>query len=173
MIKYQNFHILYVAGARNLRSGTLYVSLAVSYTHLSLDLLFLVKIGWGKGVIYQKRFFLSKEMCIRDRLRGRGSLPATFYVLRRAFSMACLLYTSIFYMTNDNCRKFKQNQIIFCILSWIVEFSRPVVFGEDRLRERGSLPATFYVLKGYFLWQTIRVANSNRIKSFFACSPNL
>ena len=36
--------------------------------------------------------------------------------------------------------------------------------GEDRLRERGSLPATFYVLKGYFLWQTIRAANSNRIK---------
>ena len=31
-----------------------------------------------------------------------------------------------------------------------VEYSRPIVFGEDRLRERGSLPATFYVLKGYF-----------------------
>ena len=26
------------------------------------------------------------------------------------------------------------------------EYSRPVVFGEDRLRERGSLSATFYVL---------------------------
>ena len=24
--------------------------------------------------------------------------------------------------------------------------SRPIDFGEDRLRERGSLPATFYVL---------------------------
>ena len=33
----------------------------------------------------------------------------------------------------------------------------PIVFGEDRLTGRGSLPATFYVLKVYFLWQTIRV----------------
>ena len=40
-----------------------------------------------------------------DRLRERGSLPATFYVLTRV----------IFYMTNDNCRKFKQNQLGFCI----------------------------------------------------------
>ena len=32
------------------------------------------------------------------------------------------------------------------------ENSRPVDFDDDRLRERGSLPATFYVLKGYFLW---------------------
>ena len=64
---------------------------------------------------------LLDKMCIRDRpcivefsipfgvgedwLWERGSLPATFYVLTRV----------IFYMTNDNCRKFKQNQIIFCI----------------------------------------------------------
>ena len=27
--------------------------------------------------------------------------------------------------------------------AWIIENSRPVDFGEDRLRERGSLPATF------------------------------
>ena len=74
-------------------------------------------------------------MCIRDRpivfgedrLRERGSLPATFYVLKRVFSMA-----------NDKSRKFKQNQIMFCMQPWIVEHSRPVVFGEDRLRERGS-----------------------------------
>ena len=26
-----------------------------------------------------------------------------------------------------------------------LEYSRPIVFGEDRLRGRGSLPATFYV----------------------------
>ena len=38
-----------------------------------------------------------------DRIRERGSLPATFYVLTRV----------IFYMTNDNCRKFKENQIMF------------------------------------------------------------
>ena len=82
----------------------------------------------------------------------RQSLPATFYVLTRVFPMA-----------TDYSRKFKQNQKIICIQPYIVEFSRPVVFGEDRLRERGSLLA-FYVLKGYFLWQTIRAANSNRIK---------
>ena len=28
----------------------------------------------------------------------------------------------------------------------VVGDSRPIDFGEDRLRERGSLPATFYVL---------------------------
>ena len=73
-------------------------------------------------------------------------------------------------MANDKSRKFKHNQIMFCILPWIVEFSRLFVFGEDRLRERGSLPATFYVLKWYFLWQTIRAANWNRIKYVFAYS---
>ena len=52
-------------------------------------------------------------------------------------------------------------------------FAGPVDFGEDRLRERGSLPATFYVLKGYFLWQTITAANSNRIKRLFAYRPKL
>ena len=52
----------------------------------------------------------------------------------------------IFSMENNNSRKFNQNQIMFCIQPWIVEDSRPIVFGEDRLRERGSLPATFYVL---------------------------
>ena len=59
-----------------------------------------------------------------DRLRERGSLPATFYILNRVFSMA-----------NDKSRKFKQNQIMFCIQPRIVEFSRPVGFGEDPLRE--------------------------------------
>ena len=49
-------------------------------------------------------------------------------------------------MKNDNCRTFKQNQIFFCIHSSIVKDWRPVVFGEDRLWEGGSLPATFYVL---------------------------
>ena len=39
-----------------------------------------------------------------DPLRERGSLPATFYVLTRVFSMA-----------NDNSRKFTQNQMIICI----------------------------------------------------------
>ena len=48
-----------------------------------------------------------------DRLRERGSLPATFYVLTRV----------IFYMTNDNCRKFKQNQMMFCIQNCIVAVS--------------------------------------------------
>ena len=50
-----------------------------------------------------------------------------------------------FSMANDS-RKFKQNQIMFCIQALIVEDSRPVDFGEDQLSERGSLPATFYVL---------------------------
>ena len=31
-------------------------------------------------------------------------------------------------MANDNSRKFKQNQIIFCIQPWFVEFSRPVSY---------------------------------------------
>ena len=64
-------------------------------------------------------------------------------------SVCLCVYLSVcrfFSMANDNSRKFKQNQILFCMQSWIVEFSRSVVFGEDRLRERGSLPATFYVL---------------------------
>ena len=49
-------------------------------------------------------------------------------------------------MANDKSRKFKQNQIRFRIQPCIVEFSIPVGVGEDRLRERGSLPATFYVV---------------------------
>ena len=56
-----------------------------------------------------------------------------------------------------------ENKIIFCIHPGIVEFSIPIVFGEDRLKERGSLPATFFY-QAYFLWQTITAANSNRIK---------
>ena len=48
--------------------------------------------------------------------------------------------------TYDNCRTFKQNQIMFCMRASIVETSRSVDFGEDRLMERGSLPATFYVV---------------------------
>ena len=53
-------------------------------------------------------------------------------------------------MVNDNSRKFKQNQMMFCIQPCIVEFSRSVDFCEDRLRERGSLPVTFYVLTRVF-----------------------
>ena len=87
-----------------------------------------------------------------DRLRKRGSLPATFYVLTRVFSMA-----------NDNSSKLKQNQILFRIQPWIIEFSRPIVFGEDRIRERGSLPATFYVLTRVIFFLT-NDANSKRIK---------
>ena len=51
-------------------------------------------------------------------------------------------------MANDNSRKFKQNQIMFRIQPWIVEFSRSVDFGKDRFRERGSLPVTFCFNKG-------------------------
>ena len=32
----------------------------------------------------------------------------------------------------------------------VAESSKSVVFGEDRLRERGSLPTTFYVLTRVF-----------------------
>ena len=64
-------------------------------------------------------------------------------------------------MANDNSRKIKQNQIMFCIQPWIVEFSRPLVFGEDRLRERGSLPVTFYVLTRVF---PMANDNSRKIK---------
>ena len=83
---------------------------AVSYTHLD---------------VYKRQS--------EDRFRERGSLPATFYVLRRV----------IFSLTNDNCRAFKQNQIMFCIQPRFVEYSRPIGFGEDRLRERGSLLQRF------------------------------
>ena len=62
-------------------------------------------------------------------------------------------------MTNDNCRKFKENQIIFCTLSCVAESSRSIDFGEDRLRERGSLPATFFVLSRVFY-----MANDNSRK---------
>ena len=79
-----------------------------------------------------------------DRLRERGSLPATFYVITRV----------IFYMTNDNCRILKQNQLLFCIPFWIIQNSGSVDFVEDRLRERGSLPATFYVLTRVFFFMT-------------------
>ena len=72
-----------------------------------------------------------------DRLRERGSVPATYYVLTRV----------IFYVTNDNCRKFKQIQLRFCIPFLTKENSRSVDFVEDRLMGRGSLSATFYVLK--------------------------
>ena len=60
-----------------------------------------------------------------------------------------VLHTDIFSMVNDNSRKFKQNQMMFCIQSCIVEFSIPIGVGEDRLRERGSLPATVFI-KGNF-----------------------
>ena len=58
----------------------------------------------------------------------------------------CLLYTSgnFFSMANDISRNFKQNQIFFCMHPWIVENRRSIDFGEDRLRERGSLPATVF-----------------------------
>ena len=75
-------------------------------------------------------------MCIRDRLRERCSLPATFYAITRV----------IFLMMNDICRTFKHNQIMSCTLPYIVEYSRPADFGEYRLRERTSLPATFNVV---------------------------
>ena len=61
-------------------------------------------------------------------------------------SLSVCVSVDFFSMANDNCRKFKQNQISFCIRPWIVEVSRNFDFGEDRLRGRGSLPATFYVL---------------------------
>ena len=90
-----------------------------------------------------------------DRLRERGSLPVTFYVLTMV----------IFSMTNDNCHKFKQNQIIVYICARVVEDSNPIDFGEERLREMGSLPATFYVVtRDIFSWRTITAVNSNRIK---------
>ena len=45
--------------------------------------------------------FLRTVVFGEDRLRERGTLPATFCVLTRV----------IFLLTNANCRKFKQNQI--------------------------------------------------------------
>ena len=98
----------------------------------------------------------TSKMCIRDReysrpivfgedrLRERGSLPATFNVLTWV----------IVSLTNDNCRTFKQNQIMFCMHPWLVEDSRRVHFGEDQLRGRGSLLATFYVITRLILFMT-------------------
>ena len=90
----------------------------------------------------------SVDFC-KDLLREKGSLPATFYVLTRV----------IVSMANDNCRTFKQNQIMFCMHPCIVEDWRPFDFGEGRLRETGSLPATFYVLTRVF-----SMANDNSRK---------
>ena len=70
--------------------------------------------------------------------------------------MCVCAYLSVcrfFSMTNDNCRKFKQNQIIFCIRPWIVEVSMTFDFGEDRLRERGSLQMCIRDRKIYRAWQ--------------------
>ena len=58
----------------------------------------------------------------------------------------CVSVCRLFSIGKDKCRKFKQNQIIFCIHPWIVEVARTFDFAEDRLRERSSLPSTFYVL---------------------------
>ena len=69
-------------------------------------------------------------------------------------------------MANDKSRKFKQNQISFFIRPWSVEYSTPIVFGEDRLRERGSLPATFYVLTRVIFYMTngnCRIFKQNQI----------
>ena len=41
----------------------------------------------------------------------------------------------------------------------IVEYARPIDFGEDRLRERDSLSATFYIFKRVF-----SMANDNSHK---------
>ena len=49
-------------------------------------------------------------------------------------------------MAKHNSRKFKQNQIIFSIRHLIVEDSRPIDFGEDRLGGKGSLLETFFVV---------------------------
>ena len=64
----------------------------------------------------------------------KGYLPATLYVITRL----------ILSMTNDNCRKFNHNQIMFCICPYIAENERPVEFGEHRLRRKGSLAETFF-----------------------------
>ena len=61
-----------------------------------------------------------------DRLRERGSLPATVF------------YQGFFSMVNDNSHKFKKNQMMFCIQPCIVEISIPIGVGEDRLRDRGT-----------------------------------
>ena len=42
------------------------------------------------------------------------------------------VYFCNFFMTNDNCWKFKENLTILCTLSWVVGSSRTVDFGEDR-----------------------------------------
>ena len=54
-------------------------------------------------------------------------------------------------MTNDNCRKFNENQIMFCTQPWIVEFSRPVDFGEDRLRAVSYTHLDVYK-RQFFFW---------------------
>ncbi len=49
-------------------------------------------------------------------------------IFRKVCACVCV---DFFSMANDNSRKFKQNQIIFCIHPLLVEYSRPIVFGED------------------------------------------
>ena len=57
-----------------------------------------------------------------------------------------------FSIVNDNYRKFKKNQIIFCMYARVVEDSRSIDFGEDRLRVRDSLPATVFFYQGKFFF---------------------
>ena len=55
----------------------------------------------------------------------------------------CVAVCRIFSMANDICRKFKQNQIIFCICARVVEDLKPVDFGEDRLSRKDSFLQRF------------------------------
>ena len=66
-------------------------TLSVSYTHLDV---------YKRQIVEVSMTFDFGE----DQLRERDSLPATFVLTRVIVSM-----------TNDNCRPFKQNQIMFCI----------------------------------------------------------
>ena len=98
-----------------------------------------------------------------DRLREMGSLPATVFFIKG----------NLFCLANDNSRKFKQNQIIFCIQPWCVECSRPIVLAEDRLREMGSLPATFYVLTRVIFPKTNNNCRKFKQNQLHVCIPFL
>ena len=69
------------------------IPISVSYTHLD---------------VYKRQFVeYSRPIVFGEvELRGRGSLPETF----------------LFSMANDKSRKFKQDQIRFCILPYFFEY---------------------------------------------------
>ena len=93
-----------------------------------------------------------------DRLRERGSLPVKFYVLTRV----------IVSMTNDNCRKFKHNQIILCIRSWIVKNWRPVSYTHLDVYKRQILWCIHYMSSNSYHYSVFMRYEIEKVRFIFS-----